>query len=255
MKIQKAFFLILFFSMVACKNELPVHFSAENFTEETFTICATVSCPEITINYIKASGDKDISNKINSEIIRYVTAALYIGEDPAPASKPIKEAASNFIKVARLHAADFPDMSAEYFAEINISALYSSTEIVSIEMKQYSYTGGAHGNGNTFFLNINPQTGIEIPMEDLFSKRLDFKSFAESKFREANNIMAYESINSTGFWFENDRFYLPESIGLSKTNLLLVYNQYEIASYAGGPVALKIPLEELKEYLNFNMLL
>ncbi len=67
--------------------------------------------------------------------------------------------------------------------------------------------------------------------------------------------MAYESINSTGFWFENDRFYLPESIGLSKTNLLLVYNQYEIASYAGGPVALKIPLEELKEYLNFNMLL
>ena len=254
MKIQKAFILVLFFSMAACKNELPVHFSAESFTEEAFTICATVSCPEITINYIKASGDKDISNKINSEIIRYITDALYIGEDPISTSKPINKAASDFIKVARLHAADFPDMSAEYFVEINISVLYCSTELVSIEMKQYSYTGGAHGNGNTFFLNINPQTGIEIPIEDLFSKRPEFTNFAESKFREANNIMAYESINSTGFWFENDRFYLPESIGLSKTNLLLIYNQYEIASYAEGPVALKIPLEELKEYLNFNML-
>ncbi len=254
MKFQNIFILLLFLSLTGCKDEVPLLFSAESFTEETFDICKTVSCPEITINYIKALGDKSISEKINSEIISYIIAALNIGEDSIPKAKTINDAASNFIKVARLHAADFPDMSAEYFAEINVSELYYSTELVSIEMHQYFYTGGAHGSGNTFFLNIDPRTGNEVPTEALFKNSIDFSAFAENKFREANKISSDESINSTGFWFEDDSFYLPNSIGLTETSLILIYNQYEIASYAEGPVELKIPLKEVKEHLNFKLL-
>jgi len=253
MKIQNIFILLLFLSLTACKDEVPLTFSTESFTEETFGICKTVSCPEITINYIKASGGKGISEKINTEIRSYIIAALNIGKDSIPKAKTIKDAASGFIKVARLHAADFPDMSAEYFAEINISELFYSTELVSIEMHQYLYTGGAHGSGNTSFMNTDPQTGNEIPSEALFKNNIDFTAFAENKFRAANKISSTESINSTGFWFEDDTFYLPESIGLTETSFILIYNQYEIASYAEGPVELKIPLEEVKEYLNFKV--
>jgi hypothetical protein len=219
MKIQNILILLLFLSLTRCKDEVPLSFSAESFTEETFNICKTVSCPEITINYIKALGAKSISEKINSEIINYVLAALNIGQDSIPKAKTINDAASDFIKVARLHAADFPDMSAEYFAEINISEIFSSTELVSIEMHKYLYTGGAHGSGNTFFLNIDPSTGNEIPLEALFKNRID----------------------------------LPDSIGLTETNFILFYNQYEIASYSEGPIELKIPMEEVKEYLNFKV--
>jgi hypothetical protein len=255
MKIQNIFILLLFLKLTACKDEVPLSFSSESFTEETFDICKTVSCPEITINYIKAAGDKSTSGKINSEIIGYIIAALNIGEDSIPKAKTIKEAASDFIKVARLNAADFPDMSVEYFAEINISELYYSIELVSIEMHKYLYTGGAHGSGNTFFLNVDPQNGNEIPSEALFKNSIDFKVFAEHKFRDAHKISSDESINSTGFSFENDRFYLPNSIGFSETDLIILYNQYEIASYADGPVELKIPLEKVKEYLNFKLVL
>ena len=255
MKFQIIFILVLFLTITSCRDEVSLNFSSESFTEETFDICKTVSCPEITINYINASGNKSISEKINLEIISYIIAGLNIGEDSIPKAKTINDAASGFIKVARLHAADFPDMSAEYFAEINISELYYSAEIVSIEMHQYLYTGGAHGNGNTSFLNIDTQTGNEIPSEALFKNSIDFTAFAENKFRQANKISLTESINSTGFWFENDSFYLPPSIGLTETSLILLYNQYEIASYSEGPIELKIPLEEVKEYLNFNVAL
>ena len=255
MKIQNIFILLLFLSLTACKDEVPLTFSTESFTEETFGICKTVSCPEITINYIKASGGKGISEKINTEIRSYIIAALNIGEDSIPKAKTIKDAASGFIKVARLHAADFPDMSAEYFAEINISQLYYSTELVSIEMHRYLYTGGAHGSANTIFLNIDPQTGNKISTEMLFKKSPEFTTFAETKFREVHKIPSNESINSTGFWFEDDRFYLPSSIGFTETSLVLLYNQYEIASYSEGPIELKIPLEEVKEYLNFKVFL
>jgi hypothetical protein len=253
MKIQNIVILLFSLTLITCKDEVPLRFSSESFTEEAFDICKTVSCPEITINYIKAAGDKSTSGNINSEIISYITAALNIGEDSIPKAKTIIEAASDFIKVARLHAADFPDMSAEYFAEINISELYYSTELVSIEMHKYLYTGGAHGSGNTFFLNIDPQNGNEIPSKALFKNSIDFKAFAEYKFREAHKISSDESINSTGFSFENDSFYLPNSIGFIETNLIILYNQYEIASYADGPIELKIPLEEVKKYLNFKV--
>jgi len=252
MKIQNRFILILLFLIIGCKDEVPLSFSAESFTEENFDICKTVSCPEITINYIKALGDKSISEKVDSEIKSYIITALNIGEDSIPKAKTISDAASDFIKVARLHAADFPDMSAEYFAEINISELYYSAELVSIEMHQYLYTGGAHGSGNTFFLNIDPRTGNEIPSEALFKNSVDFAVFAENKFREANEIPSNESINSTGFSFEDDSFYLPASFGLTENSFILIYNPYEIASYAEDPIELKIPLEEVKKYLNLK---
>ena len=253
MKIQNTLIIILFLAFVSCKNEVPLFFSSESFTEAVIDSCKTVSCPDITINYIEAQGDKINSEKINSEIKKYIITALNIGEDSISKAKTIEEAASDFIKVARLHAADFPDMSAEYFAEINVSESFNSIQLISVEMQQYLYTGGAHGSGSDLFLNIDPRTGNEIPSEALFKNITDFTKFAEEKFRAANKIPINDSINSTGFWFDNDLFYIPETIGFTETNLILIYNPYEIANYVDGPVELEIPLEEVRQYLKFKV--
>tara|TARA_B100000767_G_scaffold201155_1_gene188067 strand:+ start:92 stop:856 length:765 start_codon:yes stop_codon:yes gene_type:complete len=245
--------LLLFLLLVGCKKESIMRFSSKNFTEETFTICKTLSCPSITVNYIEALGEDSTSKKVNSEIVSFITNALLTNKERILKDLTISEAATEFLKVARLHSADFPDMSAEYFADINISALYFSPELVSIEMRQYLYTGGAHGNEKTVFMNIDPQSGEKIISEDLFKNSLYFTNFAEKRFREAHNILPSESINFTGFWFKNDIFYLPETIGFTKTNCILRYDQYEIANYAEGPIELKIPIEEAKSYLNFKV--
>lgn len=253
MKIKHAVIIIFFFAILSCQKDVPLIFSSESFTELAIDTCKTVSCPDITINYIEAQGDKTISERINSEINKFISAALNIGEDTIPKAKTIAEAASDFIKVARLHAADFPDMSAEYFAEINVSESLNTTEIVSVEMQHYLYTGGAHGSGYTFFLNVDPRTGFEIPSEALFKNNTEFVKFAEEKFREVNNIPANENINATGFWFDDNRFYIPDTVGFTDTSLILIFNQYEIASYAEGPIELEIGLEEVKDYLSFKV--
>ena len=254
MKSQFAF-LLLFLSLVGCKKQSLVSFSAKSFTEETFAVCKTFSCPNITVNYIEALGENSTSKKVNKEIVSFITNALYTNVGQVLKVLTINEAATDFIKVARLHSADFPDMSAEYFADINISELYSSPELVSIEMHQYLYTGGAHGREKTVFMNIDPRTGHKIVSEALFKNSLHFNTFTEKKFREAYNILPNESINSTGFWFKNDVFYLPETVGFTKTNCILRYNQYEIANYSEGPIELKIPIDEAKPYLNFKVTL
>lgn len=248
--------ILLFFAlgiMSGCKKVIPLVFSSENFTEDSLELCKTIGCPEITVDYVTASGDAVVSEKINSQIHAFVIGSLSMGEDSVPKAQSIPEAASEFIKTYRMHAADFPDMSAEYFAEINVTEAYNSEELISFEMRQYLYTGGAHGFGGVQFLNINPKSGIAIPVEALFKNMIDFSLFAEKKFREVNDIAMDESINSTGFWFEDDTFYIPESVGFTPNSLILIYNAYEIASYAAGPVELEISLEEASPYLNLNL--
>jgi len=250
MKLQYLLLFLVFSAFISCKEDVPLVFSSESFTEDTFDICKSIGCPDISINYLKATGKPSVSGKINSEISAFIIGSLNIGEDSMPKANTITEAASEFIKTYRMHSADFPDMAAEYFAEINVSETYRSEEVISLELRQYLFTGGAHGFGNTSFLNVNPETGVTIPIKALFSNKEDFTSFCENKFREKHQIPLDASINSTGFWFEDDTFYIPNTIGFINESLILVYNSYEIASYAEGPVELEIPIVEIGHLLN-----
>jgi hypothetical protein len=235
-----------------CKKETPISFVSETITEADMAMCNHVSCPEVTVSYVEIYGDEFVSEKINSKIKNFVINALHLGdEEKGPSAGTITEAISDFIEMYRTHSAEFPDMSAEYFAEITVQEDYVSEFLISFEMRTYLYTGGAHGYGSTSFMNIDPKSGEEIPTEKLFKNTAAFTTFAEQKFREAFQINPNESINSTGFWFEDDVFWLPGTIGFTEENLILIYNQYDIASYADGPIELEIPLQEAKPYLTF----
>tara|TARA_R100001369_G_C3314205_1_gene167818 strand:+ start:841 stop:1602 length:762 start_codon:yes stop_codon:yes gene_type:complete len=247
--------LVLFIcivSIIGCKKEQSLSFSSENFSEKELPNCKTVICPEITINYFTVSGEESVSTAINAELKKFIVSSLQIGEKPVETNS-IDKASSNFIKTYRKHSAEFPDMAAAYFAEINVRKSLNTPEILSVELQQYKFTGGAHGYGSTTFANFDPKTGELLQQKDLFNDVEGFKHFAETAFRKQHNISEEESINSTGFWFENDTFYLPETVGFTKDDIIIIYNQYNIASYADGPIELKLPIEKAKEFLAFSV--
>jgi hypothetical protein len=252
---KRCFFAIaIVIGFLSCEKEQPMILSPLNFTEKELPGCDTTSCPEITVNYVAINEDSDRARKINSVINEFIIDALYLGDDMAdPVAKDIAEAASQFVQTYRTHSAEFPDMQLEYFVELNITETYQTDEILSLETHQYLFTGGAHGYGATFFATFDAQSGEEMGVEDLFSDLNGFKKFAETEFRKANKIPESESINATGFWFEDDTFYLPEAIGIRDSKIALIYNQYDIASYAAGPIELEIPLSKLKSYLAISI--
>ena len=47
-------------------------------------------------------------------------------------------------------------------------------------------------------------------------------------------------------------FQLPETIGYSDEGIIILYNPYEIASYAQGIVEFTIPFEDVSSFLNVN---
>lgn len=237
---------------VGCNQEKNIEFSSESFTEKELSICKNSKCPEVTINYVEVFGDDKVSEKINKKIKNFIYSSLLMGEDSIPTAKSIQEAATGFIEIYNADKAQFPDMAGEYFAEISVNEIFTSKEHLCFEMRQYLFTGGAHGYGTTSFLNINPKTGEELTSKELFKNNKDFTAFAEKKFRAEKKIAKDQSINENGFWFENDQFYLPESVGFTQDSLIFVYNQYDIASYADGPIELKIAMKEAEPFLSID---
>ncbi len=234
----------------SCKNETSKLLSFESFSEEYHGDCKGSDCAQVTIDYIKINGENEIANKINFTVGSAIIYFLNSNIEKNIQASIISEASEKFIKNYENDKKEFPDIS-PYFAEISVTESTITEKILSLRIQQYFFTGGAHGSGSTKFLNFNPSTGVLFPNSSLLKNKKEFTDFVEVLFRKENNISPDESINSTGFWFENDKFFLPDAIGFSETSLLIIYNQYEIASYADGPIELEIPLEKVQQYLAF----
>ena len=248
--------LLLLIILSGCANEPTLSFSPEAFTETQLEICKTEACSSIAINYPKANGDPFISEKINNVISNYIIQGLFLGDDSAPSAKTIEQAAKDFILAYRDHQPDMPtDLDfGGYEAEISVRESYENEQIVSLECTLFLFTGGAHGYGGTSYLNFDLATGALIENVNLFVNYPEFEAYAETKFKEAQGIPKNDNINASGFWFENDTFYLSETIGFDQENLLIIYNSYEISSYAAGPIVLEIPLTEVAPFLDPTLL-
>lgn len=249
-KITLLALITIFF--VSCEEEKSIEISSQSFTEKELSICGNSNCPEITINYVEVFGNEKTAEKINKKLNDFIFKSLLMGEDSIPTAKTIPEAASAFVDTYNKDKVQFPDMAGEYFAEISVNEIYNTPEHLCFELRNYLYTGGAHGYGSTSFLNIDPKTGEELSAKQLFKKKNELTDFAEQKFREQQKIAKDESINATGYWFEDEKFYLPESAGFTQDSLIFIYNQYDIASYADGPIELKIAIKEAEPFLSID---
>lgn len=246
--IRKIALLMLIGLLWGCSKKEPIEFIGESFTESELDICQDEECPTLTVNYLRAIGDQAVADNINNMIQAYLIDSFVL-EDRPDLPETFQKAAEGFVTSYFEDVALFPDSAMGYEAEVSVEELRNTPNIISFQLFRYLYTGGAHGYSAITFLNVNPENGEELLKEDLFDDMDGFVAFAEEKFRKERNIPEDQSINYTGFWFEDDQFYLPESVGVTNDSLVFVYNQYEIASYADGRIELSISLEEAKPYL------
>lgn len=231
----------------SCQDEQNLELRGRSFTEKELDICQTEDCPEITVDFIEVHGKNSISEKINKKIHDIIVSSFYL--ETVKYDATIEQAATDFAIAYFEDRKEFPDMTAVYSAAITIREIYSAPDVISFEVYQYLYTGGAHGYGSTSFLNINPNTGAEYTWEDLFDESPEFVALAENRFRTEKNIPMEQSINERGYWFEDDTFYLSQHVGFLQDSLVFVYNQYDIASYAEGPIEIKLSKKELEPFL------
>lgn len=228
-------------------EENSVELTSISIDSNAFEICKENECPAIDLNYLVAKGKN--ADKINQQNQAYLVE-IFNSTPDSSSSKNLEEAAESFIKEYFEFKNEFPESPASYEAELYQEELVKNDSLLTYKTKFYLFTGGAHGYGAIRFLNFNTKTGEKLSISDLFSNEEAFTSYAEKQFRKKFNITS-QSINSNGFFFEDDTYSLPENIAITENEVILIYNPYEAASYAQGQLELIFKKEDVQEYLNF----
>jgi hypothetical protein len=238
-------FASLLFLFVSCKKELS--FDNQSFKKKTSLACKD-NCPHINVTIPIAKDVPIVADSINKKVFSVMKEIVYFGEKPYTATD-YNGLVTSFIDSYEKLRKDFPGDSFGWEAQIDGDVKYKSENIINIEIKHYTYTGGAHGYQGMRSLLFDPNTGKIITQDQLFKDRNSFRTFVEKKFRTKYNIPENGSINATGFMFEDDTFQLPQNLFYTDKGLLLFYNPYEVASYADGTKELLLPYNEVDDYL------
>lgn len=241
-------YAIVIFSMAGCSKELV--FENQTFEKKTSLPCKE-NCPHITVTIPIAKDVPIIADSINKKVFSVLKEIVYFGEKPYT-STDYNGLLNSFIGSYEQLRKEFPKDAFGWEAEIEGSIRYQSDSILNLQIKHYTYTGGAHGYEGFRSLLFDPETGKSISNNQLFKDQNAFKAFAEKKFRSKYKIPENQSINATGFLFESDKFHLPFNIFYTDKGLLLYYNPYEVASYADGSKELLLSYKEVNDYLLFK---
>ncbi len=233
---------IVFLLLLGCENEDKLTFTPLVLEQNDCD-----DCPVFSIQIPEAQGKTALALAINRAVEEEIIALLLFEEEEE--SNTMEDAMRSFKTGYTETKKRFSGENTPWEATIKGNVRYEDTTHLTVELTSYIFTGGAHGYNAHMFLNFDKKKGKEIEAWELFTDQEDFQNFAEQKFREKESIPADKSINHTGLMFEKDRFYLPENIGFTEQGIQLLYNPYEVASYADGPIVLTLPFEEVRPYL------
>lgn len=142
-----------------------------------------------------------------------------------------------------------------YLEKINIRKAEDTPYYVTYSVTDESYEGGAHGSYSFYYVNISKRTNKPVyqmvdstrvrDLQPLLRKGAIwyFKQCGETNITDAT-LKNYLQLSDNGL------IPLPEHTPwLKNDSLNFVYQQYEIASYAAGPVSFNIAYKDIEPYL------
>jgi hypothetical protein len=147
------------------------------------------------------------------------------------------------------------------FYEINDTALYIDSKMISTLFYEFYYfSGAAHPNNSNFSVNYNLESKKEIRLGDLFTGNY-LKELSKICIKEiSKNKKEYDP----EFDLKNDEW-LQKGAGpdeknfkvfnITKEKFIITFPTYQVASYAEGPQTVVIPYTKLKDIINPDGLL
>ncbi len=234
--------LCLCFILFSCKED-----SVLTFTDTTIEKTENAI---ITISYPKAEGSEAVSKRINTAIENFLANEINMSEK-RDKNLTLDEAVKGFDQEYKTFKEDFSDSTQEWEALLESEVNYESEHLICISVNSYLDTGGAHGNSHVTFLNFNKKTGALLKREDLLKDEDAFRAFVQPYFEKATQPISNDEEVQDLFFGEE--FQLPENIGFNNEGVILLYNIYEIASYAQGVTEFTIPYDKAKPFLKIEL--
>ncbi|GAA4317672.1 hypothetical protein GCM10023143_29880 [Compostibacter hankyongensis] len=171
-------------------------------------------------------------------------------------AQALRNAADSFLTTYKQARANLsPGFAAGTFnweSQIRMELLWNAGDIVSLACNRYEYTGGAHGQTNTLLVVWDLKHARILERGDLFRPGYEKKlqQVLEQKLRRAYDIPEKAALNSRRYGILFDKHLnLTDNFYLTGHGIGFIYNPYEVAPYAVGPIELFVPFSELQDVL------
>ena len=100
---------------------------------------------------------------------------------------------------------------------------------------------------------FDKSTGRRISYKDLVTNEPLLLEIGERAFRSEFGLGRTEPFSDAGFFFRQNRFFLPRNFTFAENSILFLYNRFEIAPRGRGQVVLKVPIDKVKKCLDLDL--
>ena len=153
------------------------------------------------------------------------------------------------VKEAESYFDDFPDAENKFVISSDYEVKKSNNKVLSMLIKYYKYSGGAHGYYEYIPYNIDLRKGNFIALKDIFKDNVDYKMLInkeiENQIKEMRKNEKYiDKIYEFHGIKENQKFYLQDG------KIVIFFDLYDIAPYVAGIPEFPINKEIISNLLN-----
>ncbi len=216
-------------------------------------VLVSVNGADTAINHIAgqfyAQPETPMEMAVNGEILKHLNSRY-------PAKKPAfsKLDKQTFQKYMDDFAASFREFEkdGEYAMPWNLEMNIQIEEfdaMVQLKISEWSYEGGAHGNGNFTAFVFDRETGQQLTPADFFTDLKVVNDACEMAFRVQHGLSPSDNLEEAGFEFEDNTFSINSNFYFTGRSFSVYFNSYEIAPYAVGPTEVEVGLDALEEVL------
>lgn len=179
---------------------------------------------------------------LNKAILNQLLLQLQGDDAQQTATQSLEEIATAFL----VEAAEVEQISsARWQLNGDAERLGRRGDLLTVEIKTYRYTGGAHGIPSVAWFNwdLSDDKQVSLPQVIREGEEQKFWELAE----EAHQHWLDEQTGIDAEYRESWPFQRSEDFRFNNDGIVLLYGVYALGPYALGPVQLTIPWQQLQD--------
>lgn len=141
-----------------------------------------------------------------------------------------------------------------YYMDIGYNIEYADDDLISVNLMEGNFTGGAHPNYSYFTITYDLKTGKELKLSELFKPSANYleaisayaiKDLQSRKIPDSDENMGLaQDIFAEGATAKADNY---QNWNLTKKGLMITFDPYQVGPYAAGSQTVIVPYANLKE--------
>lgn len=214
-----------------------------------------------TVQYYEKFSRKAVMDKLNDEIVKFCFGDNFAGKTVEESHKALSDSLRNdwdTNAISLINSDTFNEETAFFYIYefMNVGSFDTGYKnLQSYKVYRYSYMGGAHGFGATYYMVLDAKSGSRVHEYEMFKEgyKAPVSELIYNALLKNNPDMEEEFKTFNDFSQVRDKEdnpYINGNCKVSEEGITWNFAPYEIASYAAGHFEVTIPWNDLKPYLS-----